>query len=215
MEMRKISVRVGDKLMGSFQAQLDALHVKRDAYLDHIISGEVVYLRAELAGKKLSRKGRRYIARDVMRTGKLFNLTIRKTTADALDSVVEESNMVRDAFLNRLIVMLRCGETLRSIWNVPRTMDGPVFRGTQGMPVSPLEAMEELRADPLYYLRTFMKEHHNEGLYTTAGLPPAFCCYLDDLAIPGTTAHIELMTDLLSPDEYEKKYLAPIHQSAP
>lgn len=215
METRKITAKITTKLLHSFSAQLDALFLKRDAYLDHVLTREIAELRTDLAGCKLSPKAKRFISGELKKTGtSVINVTISRETADALDAVVAEGNLVRDAFLNRLIALLRCGETVRKVLEVPRTIDGRGFALMQGMPVSPMEAMEELRDDPLFYLRQFVQDRHEEGLYTVAGFPFAFCCYVRDEVVPHTAANRKLRIDL-ELDSFEKEFFTPRARSTP
>ena len=86
---------------------------------------------------------------------------------------------------------------------MPITLDG--LKGLEGMPVSPLKAMEAVRDDPLYYIRSELETEDWGGLYTLYIHPPltGLSCYLEDDHVPGTVAFEEeqAMQDLLSEAE--------------
>ena len=59
------------------------------------------------------------------------------------------------------------------------------------MPSSPMQAMEAVRDDPLFYLRTRVESDGGSGLYLFP-LPTklhGFSCYLDDEDVPNTVAN--------------------------
>jgi hypothetical protein len=120
------------------------------------------------------------------------NLQVDQSTADALNRVVKESNMVRDAFVNRLIMFLRSSKPLLKHLELPLHVDNYAFRASvPSMPTSPLLAMEEVHADPLFYIRTAIEERYETGLYLLdlPGGLVGFSCYLDDSSVPGTPAY--------------------------
>jgi hypothetical protein len=117
------------------------------------------------------------------------NLVVDQETADALNKVVEDSNMVRDAFVNRLIMFLRSSTFLLKFLELPSFVTYTAFEGSvEPMPTSPLAAIEAVCHDPLYYLRAAIENNYKTGLYLVR-LPPqlvGFECYLADDDVPGT-----------------------------
>lgn len=191
---RRITVKVYEKLWDNFVKQTEALFLKRDAFLNHMIWLETPRLAEELEGKKQSPLARRYIARELSKLVTIpVNIVLEEGVAKALDQVVAEGNLVRDAFINRLIMWLRSQDTLLTSLEIPLYTNS--LRGSQSMSVSPLKAMEEARDDPFYYIRASL-ENTGEGLYTldlTNILKPAMAigmsCYLDDEKVPGTKSY--------------------------
>ena len=120
------------------------------------------------------------------------NLQIEQSTANELNRVVEASNMVRDAFINRLIMFLRSSTTLLKALELPEFITRREFDSSvPDMPTSPLRAIETVHDDPLFYIRTAIEERHKTDLYLT-NLPKdliGFSCYLDDADVPGTSAY--------------------------
>ena len=58
-----------------------------------------------MEGKVLSSKAKRYIAGELKRMGTAqINIVVDKSVVEELNTIVVKSNMVRDAFFNRLIL---------------------------------------------------------------------------------------------------------------
>jgi hypothetical protein len=154
------------------------------------------HLAREMEGKRLTPSAKRHIAGELKRMGTTqVNVVVDKATADALNGIVETSNLVRDAFMNRLIMLLRSSGALLSYLELPEFITGSEFDSyVEPMPTSPMKAMEAVHADPLFYLRVACEERHKTGLYLLE-LPPklaGFTCYMDESMVPGTKAY-ELM----------------------
>lgn len=126
------------------------------------------------------------------------NIVVDKATADALNSVVDTSNLVRDAFMNRLIMLLRSSGPQLKYLELPEFITGSQFDSwVEPMPTSPMQAIEAVHADPLFYLRVACEERHKTGLYLL-DLPPklaGFTCYMDESMVPGTKAHEQMQRD--------------------
>jgi hypothetical protein len=148
----------------------------------------------------LSGKAKRYIAGELKRLGtETVNVTVDKSTADALKAIVDSTNIVRDAFINRLIMFLRSSNPLLKNLELPEFVTGSAFESSvDPMPTSPMKAMEAVHSDPLFYLRVAAQERHETGLYLI-DLPPklaGFACYLDESRVPGTEAFAQAQRDV-------------------
>ena len=195
----KITVKIYEPLLRDFDRQLDKLFIKRDAFLNAMIQEEVRHLANDMEGKQLTLSAKRYIAGELKRMGTTpVNVVVDKATADALNAVVEASNLVRDAFMNRLIMLLRSSGPLLSYLELPEFITGSEFDScVEPMPTSPMKAMEAVHADPLFYLRVACEERHKTGLYLL-DLPPklaGFSCYMDESMVPGTKAYEQMQRD--------------------
>ncbi len=209
MATTKITAKVYKPLWTDFIRQTNTLFLKRDAFLNHMIRTEIPHLAREVKGKdKLSSKARRYIAGELKRMGSespvTVNIVVDQETADALKQVVDSANLVRDGFINRLLIWLRASDVLLQSFDIPKTLDG--LNEWNGMPVSPLKAMEAVRDDPLGYIRSQIETEEWGGLYTGYMPPPltGLSCYLDDVHVPDTLAFKENereMADLLGEAE--------------
>lgn len=196
MSKTKITVKIYKPMLSAFNLQLDKLFIKRDAFLDSMIQKEVGYLADDMKGKRLTLSAKRYIAGELKRLGTTaVNVVVDKATADKLNSVVDTSNLVRDAFMNRLIMLLRSNVKLLKYLDVPQFINAPTFSSAESMPTSPMDAMEAVSADPLFYLRVACKEQYQTGLYLL-DLPAAFTCYMDESMVPGTKAYEQMQRDI-------------------
>jgi hypothetical protein len=193
MPRSAISFNVPSKIWTGFRTQTDALFLSRAPFLDHMIASELPHLREDLDGLKLSLRAKRHIAGQMKRQGVIsVNIEVRPQTAAALREAAQAHNLVRDAFIARLLVFLRSSDALLKHLDVPRTARNPQGGWVlEEMPSSPLKAMEAVRDDPLFYVRNHILEAWEVGVYRVP-LPRNLdwaACYLDDEEIPGTTAY--------------------------
>jgi len=202
--LTKLTAKVFEPMYTDFDRQLSACHLRRDAFIDRMILQEIPHLRADLAGRKLSEKANRYISHHLKRLGgknapplKQVSIAVRHETAEALRSAVGEHNLVRDAFLNRLITLLRSSPKLLDVLGLPTDVGDArkaVQRKREDLPdmsTSPLRAIEETLNDPFYYLRAACKARYGCGLYLLE-FPVEYMglyCYLDDNQVPGTKTY--------------------------
>lgn len=199
-EMTKITVKLFAPMYADFDKQLSAALLRRDAFIDRMIAGEITNLRNDLAGKRMSPEANRYVSGVLKKMGgskapplHQTSIALRATTAAALNEAVEAHNLVRDSFINWLIALLRSSDTLLEKLDLPKRIRGNRRDGTEDMPTSPLKAIEETQSDPLYYLRAACEQQYECGLYSLA-LPPemhGLSCYIADEDVPGTPANAE------------------------
>lgn len=189
MGLQKISFKVPPGLWESFSKQAGSLYLARAPFLNHMISRETMELAADLAGKRLSLRAKRRISGMLKQQGaKSVNIEVEESTAAALNKVVQEGNLVRDAFLCRLIIFLRGSDWLLNYLEVPREIR--IGGGREAMPSSPMKALEAVRDNPLYYVRGNVQDTWKCGIYAVR-LPESLdwaACYLEDSEVPGTKA---------------------------
>jgi hypothetical protein len=192
--IQKISFKVPPGLWNSFKEQANSLFQNRAPFLNNMISRELLELRADLETRSLSLRAKRHISGELKRHGaKSVNIEVHTETALALKDAVRDHNLVRDAFICRLIIFLRSSDALLKFLDVPREAGGRLLGegGLEKMPTSPMKAMEALRDDPLFYVRHYVRENWQCGIYDGA-LPKELdwaACWLDDKEVPGTKAH--------------------------
>ena len=189
MGLQKISFKVPPGLWENFSKQAGSLFLARAPFLNHMISKEAKELAADLAGKRLSLRAKRHISGMLKQQGaKSVNIEVEESTAAALNKVIQEGNLVRDAFLCRMIIFLRGSDWLLDYLEVPRDVQGE--GGLEAMPSSPMKALEAVRDDPLYYIRNTVQKNWKCGIYAMR-LPDSLdwaACYLEDSDAPGTKA---------------------------
>jgi hypothetical protein len=199
MSQTKITVKIYEPLLKDFDRQLNNLFIKRDAFLNSMIQREVQHLAHDMESKRLTIRAKRHIAGELKRMGTTtVNVVVDKATADALNAVVDSSNLVRDAFMNRLIMLLRSSGPLLKYLELPEFITDSEFDSClEPMPTSPMKALEAVHADPLFYLRAACEERYKTSLYLM-DLPPklaGFTCYVDESMVPGTKAFEQLQRD--------------------
>jgi hypothetical protein len=208
MNQTKITVKICNRLLRAFNQDIDRLFLKRDAFLNQMIATETEYLAQDLAGKRLSSRAKRHIAGELKRLGTTpVNVVVDKEVANALNAVVNETNIVRDAFINRMLWLLRGGEAMLDGLNLPKFINASEFESftPEAMPTAPLKAMRAFQLDPLHYLRVGCEDRHDTGLYLL-DLPPkltGFACWLDDFLVPGTASYLDAATLLAEMDAME------------
>lgn len=194
-ERTKMTMKVYALLWENFDAQIERLPVSRDQFLNSVIRTETPLLAEAMGGRKLSRSANRWISGQLKRLDtKTINIGVDKDVAHALNKVVETSDMVRDAFFNRLIAFLRSSDALLDYLRLPKHEDGKVGRQYTDIakPVSPLATLQDTFRDPLWYLHMAAKEIHGTNLYLLDFPSPkmdGFACWIDDRDIPRTRAN--------------------------
>lgn len=201
-QLTKITARLYEPMYKDFDRQLSAALLRRDAFLDRMVRVEIPHLREDLVGKRLSPEAHRFIAGKLKSLGnksdpelKQISIAVADTTAKALRAATVKHNLVRDAFLNRLIALLRASDKLLDLLALPKTVGNDWRDGSEPMPTSPLKAIEATEWDPLYYLRNACHQRHGCGLYAL-DFPDGLIglsCFLDDDRIPGTPQHAKRM----------------------
>lgn len=200
--LTKLTANLYEPMYLDFDHRLSKLLIRRDAFLDLMIWQEIPYLRDDMAGKKLSKAANQYIARSLKTIGnadrpplRQVSIAVKQETAAALRDIVDEHNLVRDAFLNRLILLLRASEKLLDFLFLPKDSSWNKH-DVDHSPTSPIAALEHLMRDPFLHLREYSLREHGQGLYTLP-LPHGLIgmsCYLEDDCVPGTKAHEESQT---------------------
>lgn len=193
MPKTAISFNVPPKLWEAFKSQTDELFLSRAPFLDYMVSRELQHLRFELKGLKNSLRAKRHIAGAMKRQGPVsVNIEVKPETAEALREATHEHNLVRDAFMSRLIVFLRSTDAFLKLIEMPRVATSRgIDTHLEEMPSSPLKAMEAVRDDPLFYIRAHVEDGYKVGIYRMP-LPRRLdwaACYLADEDVPGTAAH--------------------------
>ena len=193
MALQKISFKVPPGLWESFSRQASGLFLNRAPFLNNMIAREAGELAEDLGQRQLSLRAKKHISNMLQeRRAKSVNIEVEQSTARALNEVVREANLVRDAFFCRLIIFLRSTDELLKYLEIPR--EARTFgNNLEGMPSSPMRAMEVVRDDPLFYIRHYVKERWDCGIYAVR-LPSELdwaACYIEDKDAPGTKAYKE------------------------
>lgn len=213
MTITKMTVKIVETQFVDFERRIDRCFLKRDAFLNDVLKTEAKNLAADLKGLRQSPRARSYVSGELKRLGtRSVNIVVEKSTADALNAVIEKHNVSRDAFFNRLILFLRSSDALLDYLELPKRTDDRVFRrlSIPQSPTSPMDAIGEVLMDPMFYLRNACEEMHEMGLYRLP-MPRrliGYNCYLPDADVPGTDEYerrrkeeLEFWGDLLDEEE--------------
>ncbi|OGS95676.1 MAG: hypothetical protein A3H31_09850 [Gallionellales bacterium RIFCSPLOWO2_02_FULL_57_47] len=212
MSLQKISFKVPPGLWESFSKQASGLFLNRAPFLNHMIARETGELAEDLSQSHLSLRAKGHIRGALkMQGAKSVNIEVEQSTAKALNEVVSEANLIRDAFFCRLIIFLRSSDALLKYLEIPREA-GIFGDNLERMPSSPMRAMEAVRDDPLFYIRHYVKERWGCGIYAVR-LPRELdwaACYIEDKEAPGTKAYKDVqrqsaeMFELLEAKAFKK-----------
>lgn len=201
-DQKKITVKVFEPLLTLFMDHLKSCFIQRDAFVNHILTLEIEHLAKDLEGKRLSDKARRHITRslrDVKAGTKTINIVVDNSVSKALGKVVVESNLVRDAFFNRLFLFLCAKDELLSRLHLPTDTSDRFFnQWSFQRPTAPMGAVSEVLSDPLWALREACQDTHEEGLYLIhlGTQYDGFACWMDDASVPGTSERRKLLRGL-------------------
>ncbi|MGZ8173717.1 MULTISPECIES: hypothetical protein [Methylobacter] len=108
----KVLVNVYEPVIAIMKHKLDEACLKRDAYLDKALCREAGFLREEVVTPN-SDKAKSYIA-DNLKQLKLkpLNLLLSTETVELMNVVCKEKNIPRDAFINRVFLLLIASDTV-------------------------------------------------------------------------------------------------------
>lgn len=199
----KISFTHYGKLWDQLNLKIESLFLRRDQFLDHIISTQLADLRTQMRGKVLSEAGREYIRRKVEETARKFalperpttmSLVLRQSTIDLMNKLCEEHNIVRDALLNRIALFLLSPDAfLKRELDIESRLSIGGTSGDSSLPASPLEALKEVMSTSMYFLTCEIVDGDlGTGIYDVM-LSEAFHgfeCYLPEEQVPGTDAYL-------------------------
>lgn len=196
----KMTVRIHQPLLDWFRHEMRSLPFGQDALLDHLIATETRSLKNDLQGLKLSSVARRYISGELKRLGpQTVSIYVSRSTQEALKEVTDATKVVRDAFINRLLLFWRGSPALLDWLGVPQHIEqigqprnALVFR----LETAPLTAIRHLLEDPFLFLREarLTEDPEAQGLYLLP-LPhkyAAFNCYMEDCMVPNSKASNDL-----------------------
>lgn len=208
----KTSVRIWRPIMEKLNEKLEAACLRRDAYFTRLIDKEISFLDAEVPTPN-SKVSYDYVVASLDQLDrKLVTLALPPELMDRVNWVCSQKMIVRDAFFNRLFLILAAS---------PKTIDRLFFGGNQwrkdlweGFPDAYdkdfLESMSNPltpTTDPFWAIRQMLEEYalHDRPQLDPLGHPllsdavyrtyfqkvsdtdlTGLCCYLPDWMVPTT-----------------------------
>ena len=189
MESTKLTFSIFNSLEKKLKTKLERLNIKRDAFVEHLLSIELEHLAETMKNKKNHPKAKTLINQKMDKKRKTTPLTIvvSKALANRMYQLMKQHNISRDAFINRLFIFLLLEDAHLSRLGIPtHSSDIEAFINlVDRAPTSPLAALEYWLDDPLYFIREHLLAH-GEYMYLTDldalqnGLTVMTSCYLDN-----------------------------------
>lgn len=212
---QKVSFKISEVLLKRFTEDISNLPISRDLFLNNLIKIECEHLAADLHGKRLSEDARAVIAhqlRYIKMGTKQVSVVIDTEVATRLNEIVENHNIVRDSFINRIFYFLLLTEPLRKRLKLPDEIDlisaHAISEGRneillETIPMSPFKWLAQVLADPFRYLReelSRINDEENEKKLYLLPMPKnllGFTCYEEDLFLPGTDTYKRIDKEMI------------------
>ena len=139
----------------------------RDSYLSKVIEEELGWLESEIQQPN-SKAGREFVNRRLDSLDRKFiSLTLPRELIERLNTLLNERGIVRDAFFNRLFLLLSMPpEVLEEALDVPSDWLQDILE-SPGLTKGPL--LEQVyrpltqNFDPFFYYRQWMQDHDEDG----------------------------------------------------
>lgn len=182
---KKVSTKIWRPILEKLERKMDASCLRRDAYLSRVLAVELNYLDSEVALPN-SIEAKEFIAErlDGLADRKLVSLSLRPDIVERLNDLCERKRIVRDAFFNRLFLLLAAPPKAldRLLFNGDSTWRADVWRefdhGEFGAQTTFYPLEQEI--DPFWALRA--------GLDICSGKLD-----LDDYVVPGSAEVIKVI----------------------
>jgi hypothetical protein len=210
---QKISVKVWRPIVEKLDKRMSAACLRRDAYLTRVLEVELKQLDEEVRNAS-SEMARTFITNklEAMPDRKLVSLTLRTDLVERLGEICERKRIVRDSFLNRLLLLLSASTTvfdhllnLDQDWKrkLLREYKNETFFENTFYPI-------EDDINPFWAVRDWIDlndptgQSDDEGIYTTFWGEERFNnidltglnCFVHDWRIPNHPAEIARRKDL-------------------
>lgn len=179
--------------------------LKRDPFLNHLISVELPHIAEALKGRKNSTTARAFIDKslDKKRATVALTVVLDKSVAERLSSITKKHVVSRDALINRILLFMLFGHSqLLKLEIQPLARDVESFTSyTEGVPTSPMSALAYIMDDPLFLIREDLRAIR-KNMYlinldsVTDGLNEKTACFLEDKDLPSSNPEVdELFAD--------------------
>lgn len=183
----KISVRIWTPILEKLDRKIANACLRRDAYLDKVLETELPWLEAEVSMAN-SLQAQSYIGQQLeLLPRKLVSLALDPAVVERLNGVCQAKRIVRDAFFNRLFLLLAAG---------PKTIDRLFFPLDQDWR---REVWSEYKHDGPFFQNGFypLEQDINPFWAIRAGLEIyAESTAVEEVSAPGSNGKLRVQTDL-------------------
>ena len=203
----KLTIRIAKRFFDRFSERVEASFVRRDAFLAHVVKSELERLRDDLPTPNSS-AARAYIEhhlRQLFLAGyQQISLPVDPDTASRIHDVCLETNVPREAFVNRLVFLLIADSGLlgRQLFGLEDDDAHELREEVKAdymmnleleMGFAPLPMVAEILAEPFERYRLMLEAQGEKrtlhGVEFTQSALTGFNCYLPDSSVPGTEAY--------------------------
>jgi hypothetical protein len=151
---KRIMVQLWGTLAKAIERDFKAMHLKRDGYLNELLTREIEELAEEVTFKNSDEVRQRIRERPLPDRVKL-NLELDDTLVLRIDEVLKEKNIPRDSFVNRVLFFLVAKQTHLEALNIEYESD---YAAT----AKPLEDARGFLYNPFFHIR-----NQNNGCFYT------------------------------------------------
>ena len=156
---KRIMVQLWRKLDDSITRNFRALHLKRDAYLNDLLSLEIERLDQEVTFRNSDDVRKRIRDRPLPDRIKR-NLDLDIELIDRMETVLAEKNISRDSFINRVLFFLLAKDAHLDYLGIEYEKESPAT-------AKPLQDAKGFLLNPFFHIRS----KNDESFYTLACFP--------------------------------------------
>lgn len=158
---KRIMVQLWGKLDESITKNFRALHLKRDAYLNDLLSLEIERLDKEVTFRNSDDVRKRIRDRPLPDRIKR-NLDLDIELIDRMEKVLADRNISRDSFINRVLFFLLAKDSHLDYLGIEYDKESPAT-------AKPLQDAKGFLLDPFFHIRS----KNDDAFYTLACFPDA------------------------------------------
>lgn len=204
MNQTKVTFSIMKPIARVLERAMAKNFLKRDPFLNHLISIEFAHIAEALKGRKNSTSARAFIDKNLDKKRATIALTVvlDKSVAERLSSITKKHVVSRDALINRVLLFTLFGHNqLIKLEIQPLARDVESFTNfAEGVPTSPISALAYVMDDPLFLiregLRAIGKNMYLIDLDSLAdGLNAKTACYLEDKDLPNSNPELDELFD--------------------
>lgn len=162
----RIMVQLHEKLAKAIDRDFKALHIKRDGYLNELLTREIEELAEEAPVGNSAEVLARLQARKLPDRVKL-NLDLDETLVLRMNQVLKERNVPRDSFVNRIIFFLLAKEAHLKYLGIDYEKESPAgakpLSDAMGFLLNPFFHIREKNDGRFYTLACFADEPYGDN----------------------------------------------------
>lgn len=163
----KITVKIWKPLIDLLDEKMEQACLLRDSYLSRLITDELDWLESEIQTPN-TEASRAFVSRRLDSLDRKFvSITLSPELIDRLTKLLNERAIVRDAFFNRLFLLLTMPpKVLEELLDIPADWMQDVLEDpglTEGPVLSQVYRPLTPNFDPFFYYRQWMQDHDDEG----------------------------------------------------